>query len=272
VSVATILLTNRECPWRCLMCDLWKHTLEVRTPPGAVSAQIREATLRFPSARRVKLYNAGSFFDPVAVPPEEHADIAGLLDRFERVVVECHPALVGEDCFRFARQLRGRLEVAMGLETIHPTVLPQLNKGMTPETFRRAAAELASHGIALRSFVLLGLPFLSPDESLEWCLRSVAFAFDCGSEIVSLVPTRAGNGALDALSERGEFQPPTIAMLEAAAARAVALARGIVLADLWDLDSFSRCPKCLGERRGRLERMNREQLVPAPVSCDCDAA
>ena len=27
VPVATIFLTNRECPWRCLMCDLWKNTL-----------------------------------------------------------------------------------------------------------------------------------------------------------------------------------------------------------------------------------------------------
>jgi hypothetical protein len=26
VSSAVILLTNKECPWRCLMCDLWKNT------------------------------------------------------------------------------------------------------------------------------------------------------------------------------------------------------------------------------------------------------
>src|SRR5215472_85778 len=27
VTSGTILLANKECPWRCLMCDLWKHTL-----------------------------------------------------------------------------------------------------------------------------------------------------------------------------------------------------------------------------------------------------
>ena len=27
VPVATIFLTNRECPWRCVMCDLWRNTL-----------------------------------------------------------------------------------------------------------------------------------------------------------------------------------------------------------------------------------------------------
>src|SRR2546427_4954498 len=40
VSVATIFLTNRECPWRCLMCDLWKNTLTETVPAGAVPAQI----------------------------------------------------------------------------------------------------------------------------------------------------------------------------------------------------------------------------------------
>src|SRR5271155_4766982 len=34
VSVATVFLTNRECPWRCLMCDLWKNTLLQAVPVG----------------------------------------------------------------------------------------------------------------------------------------------------------------------------------------------------------------------------------------------
>src|SRR5205809_1161197 len=40
VSVATIFLTNRECPWHCLMCDLWKHTVTETVAPGAIPAQI----------------------------------------------------------------------------------------------------------------------------------------------------------------------------------------------------------------------------------------
>src|SRR5690606_4629594 len=44
--VATLFLTNRECPFRCVMCDLWKNTLTERVPPGAIPAQIDHALSR----------------------------------------------------------------------------------------------------------------------------------------------------------------------------------------------------------------------------------
>ncbi|HMC65711.1 MAG TPA: hypothetical protein VKI65_12295, partial [Gemmataceae bacterium] len=29
-DTAAVFLTNRECPFRCLMCDLWKNTTDQR--------------------------------------------------------------------------------------------------------------------------------------------------------------------------------------------------------------------------------------------------
>src|SRR5262245_44872544 len=46
VWVATVFLSNRECPWRCLMCDLWKNTLPETVPLGAIPAQIDYALAR----------------------------------------------------------------------------------------------------------------------------------------------------------------------------------------------------------------------------------
>jgi len=268
-DVATILLANRECPWRCLMCDLWTRTLGESVAPGAIPAQIAGSLAELPPVRRVKLYNAGSFFDPRAVPREDHAPIAKMLRDFERVIVECHPALVGEDCFRFAELLGGRLEVAMGLETAHPEILEKLNKAMTIESFRRAAGDLARRGIARRVFLLVGLPFLSAEDSLGWAARSLDLAFDCGATAAVLIPTRAGNGAMDALARRGEFVAPSLAMLERALAEGISSfgARGRVLADLWDLERLRDCAACFGRRRARLEHMNLEQRVPPPVEC-----
>ena len=49
VPTATLFLTNRECPYRCLMCDLWKNTLDSRVPVRAIPAQIAFWTQAFPN-------------------------------------------------------------------------------------------------------------------------------------------------------------------------------------------------------------------------------
>ncbi len=268
VPVGTVFLTGAACPWRCVFCDLWKGATAGRTPRGAPVAQLDAALPRLGGARRVKLYNGGSFFDPAAVPPDDLPALAGLCAPFERVIVECHPALAGEAAVRFRERLAGDLEVAMGLETAHPGVLRMLNKRMTADSFRRAADYLRTRGIAVRAFVLVGPPFLPPAEAVSWAVFSAAFAFDCGATAVSLIPVRPGNGALDELARQGLFSPPPLAMLEEAAQEAVALGRGRAFADTWDLALFSRCEACLPARWERLEAMNRTQAVTPPVRCD----
>lgn len=267
VPVATLFLTNRECPWRCLMCDLWKNTLTETVPIGAIPAQIDLALGQLPPARHIKLYNSGSFFDPRAIPSEDHAAIAERVRHFERVIVECHPALVGESALRFRDLLGGKLEIAMGLETVHPDVLPKLNKRMTLDQFSRAAEFLRQHGIALRVFVLVKPPFLDESDAVEWARRSVAFAFDCGASVVSLIPTRLGNGSLETLAAHGDFAPPKLSTFEKAFDDALSQQRGRVFADTWDLERFSDCPVCFAARKTRLERMNFTQQLEPAVTC-----
>jgi hypothetical protein len=270
--VATVLLTNRECPYRCLMCDLWQNTLERTMPAGAIARQIDVALAALPPAAVVKLYNSGSFFDHRAIPRGEYPEIAARLSNFRRVIVECHPALVSPDVERLRDLLHGELEVAMGLETAHPAVLARLNKRMTLASWATAAERLGSMGIAFRAFVLVQPPFLGEGEAVEWAVRSAAFAFDHGAGAVSLIPVRAGNGALDALAAAGEFSPPRLATLEAAFDETLALGRGRVFADTWDLDRFSQCPACVGARTARLREMNLSQQWIRRVACDACAA
>jgi len=267
VPVNTLFLTNRECPWRCLMCDLWKNTLPETVPAGAIPAQIEYALARLPECRHVKLYNSGSFFDPHAIPVADYPAIAAQLARFEHVIVESHPALIGENCLRFRDLLAGRLEVAMGLETVHPAILPRLNKRMTLEQFAEEAALLRRNGIDLRVFILVQPPFLPAGEAVHWAQRSLDFAFQCGAAAAILIPTRGGNGALEALARHGDFEPPTIASLEASLEYGLGLHKGRVFADLWGLERFSRCAVCYQARAARLLRMNLRQIVSGHVDC-----
>ena len=267
VPVATVFLTNRECPWRCLMCDLWKNTLAETVPAGAIPAQIDYALERLAPARQIKLYNSGSFFDPRAILVEDYPAIASRVAGFERVIVECHPALVGENCLRFSELLSGRLEVAMGLETVHPEVLGRLNKRMTTAQFATAARRLREHDIDLRVFILVKPPFMVEEEALYWAERSLDFTFDCGATAATLIPTRGGNGAMEELASLGEFSPPDLTTLESALAYGINLNRGRVFADLWDLKLAAECPLCSPERIARLRKMNLQQIIPPPVSC-----
>ena len=278
--VATVFLTGRECPWRCAMCDLWQYTTGADTPAGAIPAQVAAArrALNEHPVTEMKLYNAGSFFDPRAVPRSDYDGVARALAGLTRVVVESHPALVGPQVDRLMESLsRGaapgtqppRLEVAMGLETAHPGALERLHKRMTVADFAAAAEALRARRVSVRAFLLIAPPFVPPDESDEWLLRSIDAAFSCGVSVVSLVPTRPGNGALEALAASGLFHAPTLEDIERVAAAALAhgSGRGRVFVDLWDLERFARCPECLASRRARLHAMNLEQRALPGVAC-----
>ena len=268
VSVATVFLTNRECPWRCLMCDLWRNTLTETVPAGAIPEQIDYALAQLAPARQIKLYNSGSFFDRRAIPAEDYSAIADRVRSFERTVVESHPALIGDACLRFRDLLPHQLEVALGLETVHPEILDRLNKRMTLDQFSAAAEFLRRNAIDLRVFILVQPPFMEPVEALKWAQCSVDYAFDCGATAVTLIPTRGGNGALEVLAEHGEFSPPRLETLEAAMDYGVGLNRGRVFLDLWDMQTRPAvCTNCAALRVARLREMNLKQYVAPRVVC-----
>lgn len=282
VRTAAVLLTGRQCPWSCLMCDLWQHTLEHDTPVGAIPRQIELAmielsrdTAAFPE--HLKLYNAGSFFDPRAVPPADYPAIAGLVSPFQRVVVESHPALVGPRVDEWQSVFDGSLEVAMGLETAHPDALRRLNKGMTVESFTRAAEWLSTRAVAVRVFLLVHPPFIPQEERDHWLLRSVDVAIDSGATAVSLIPLRVRNDALGPAVRAADAQAPTLQALEHATVLALDHVRSRrsrlrVFADVWDLDTWERdrlgaCAPCADVARARLKLMNLTQRPEAVVPC-----
>jgi uncharacterized Fe-S cluster-containing MiaB family protein len=269
--VLTVLLAGAECSFGCVFCDLWRHTLDGPTPAGAIPAQLGAALASagpLPPGAQVKLYNASNFFAERAVPAADDAALVTALAPFTRVIVECHPRLVGDRCAAFAAALGpGRLQVAMGLETVHPQVLPRLGKGMTLAGFAGAVRRLRAMGAEARAFALVGAPFLAAAESVEWTERTVRWALDQGVEHVSLVPLRDGDGPLAELRARGALHPPLIGIVEEAFDRSVELPGGVVTLDLWDLDRLLACPACAPARRARLERMNRSGRREPSIAC-----
>ena len=104
---------------------------------------------------------------------------------------------------------------------------------------------------------------------VEWACRSIEFAFGCGVDVCSVIPVRSGNGALDRLTLDGYFQEPSIHSLERVIEYGTGLQKGLVFADLWDLERFSRCDNCFAFRKERLNQINLTQEQMRPVECSC---
>lgn len=268
---ATVFLAGAECPFTCSFCDLWRWTLDGPTPPGALPAQLSRAleSLAPPLPHRLKLYNASNFFDRRAVPAEDLPRIAELTAPFGAVTVESHASMVGPAVLEFAAMLAGRLEVAVGLETIHPVAMQHLNKRLELPRFDRAAAFLLKHNLDLRVFVLLGTPHVPAQESVEWTVKTAEYAAARGAHRIALIPVRGGNGELERLEALGDFVPPTLAQLEHALEQCRGIRSAVVTADVWDIEGLPACENCRPQRVARIQTMNLSPSPQPPAPSPC---
>lgn len=265
----TVFLAGAECPFTCSFCDLWRWTLDGPTPAGALPAQLAGVLegLRPPLPDRLKLYNASNFFDRRAVPAEDIPALAELARPFGGVTVESHASMIGPAALEFARLIPGRLEVAIGLETIHPVATRHLNKRMDLARVDEAAEFLTGHDIDLRVFVLLGAPYVEPEETVEWTVRTAEYAARRGAAAIALVPVRGGNGELERLAALGHFTPPSLSQLEGALDRCLGFAPAAVAADLWDVERLAGCAECRPRRIERLRRLNLTGRAEPSITC-----
>src|SRR5205823_10293946 len=265
----TVFLAGAECPFTCSFCDLWRWTIDGPTPLGALVMQLERvlSVVGTPWPDRLKLYNASNFFDRRAVPVEDWPRIAELARPFSAVTVESHASTIGASTVEFARLISGRLEVAMGLETIHPVAMSRLNKRLDPARFARAAEFLRMHDVDVRVFVLLGAPYVAPDELREWVVRTAQYASDHGAAMVSIIPVRGGNGEMERLRAEGHFHPPALRDLELALDDCSRVTPAVVTADLWDAERLPSCETCAPQRIARMKRLNVSGMTEPAIRC-----
>jgi len=89
-------------------------------------------------------------------------------------------------------------------------------------------------------------------------------------ECCTIIPVRGGNGAMELLMERGDFNLPDVRSLESVLEYGIELNAGRVFADVWDLSLFSNCKKCINQRTNRLTTINLNQQLVEKVTCSCD--
>lgn len=64
---------------------------------------------------------------------------------------------------------------------------------------------------------------------------------------------------MEHLADEGHFSPPSARSLETVLQRGLAMKRGRVFVDLWDVEKFFHCDACRSERLARLDAANKSQ-------------
>ena len=73
---------------------------------------------------------------------------------------------------------------------------------------------------------------------------------------------------MNKLKEQGNYQPPSLGAVETVFDKALNSVGGRIFVDLWDLKQFASCDRCFEKRKKRLVRMNLQQKVLPPISCE----
>ena len=267
-NVGTIILSNRECPYRCVFCGLWQQTIDHTPKTGDVAAQVEQAIEAFGDVDAVKLYNAGSFFDEEAIPPLDRERIADLCRSFEWVIVESRPELIDARAVQFARTLRGRLQIAIGIEVADDQILALLNKRMSLRSIRRATQFMQGNGLSLRAFIIVQPPFVAPSRAVELANATADFAAHCGADTITLIRAYSSPGVMEQLLTEGFWVIPDSWAVYDAARHALEQTPAVTLVDRWSLGQDETCPACVKAFDAAFSELNTEQRLP-PVTCNC---
>lgn len=265
--IGTVYLRNGACPFSCVYCALYRQAGPAPCTGVEIAAQIRSARSRLPPVTAIKLYNGSSLFEPRSIrqTAEDLRSIAAAVEDLDLVVVEAR-AENAHRALDFAPLLRGRLEVAIGLEVADDALLLRLGKPTSLRRFREAATLLEEAGILLRAFVLVQPPFVAGEEARRLALATFDFARGCGARVVSLLPVVSEHAPMETLRAEGSFAEISVEAYFDVVADCVRSGGAIVLVETAALDRLPGCPSCRARRAEALSALNASGSLPA-VDC-----
>jgi len=218
-----IILRTSGCAWAakggCLMCGYSSESL-----PGVcqqdIEAQVEKALAKYSGEAVVKLYNSGSFLDEREVPDPGRIWQKLLDAGARRLLVESRPEFI-EPTLPSIEPFRGKLEVAMGLETASDRVRERcVRKGFSLADFVAASKLLRGAGSTVRTYLLLKPPFLGEADAMADALNSIKLA-SSHSDVISLNPVNVQRRTVvERMWRRAEYRPPWLWSLAEVLAKA----------------------------------------------------
>ena len=158
----------------------------------------------------------GNMFDDWEVPALAREAIFEYVRGIETAAVLCESraeTLTGECVGRFAQVFDDRLTgIGIGVESANPGILKFcVNKELDLGVFRDAVGLMAEHNVQSTANVLLGIPFLSEDESIRDASSSLISVLDLGADQGILFPVLVRpHTVVGWLWEHGLYEPSSL--------------------------------------------------------------
>lgn len=214
LDALTIVLRTKGCEWLlksgCTMCGYFGDSHFQQVSAESIIAQFEAAMQEHQGEELIKIYTSGSFFDETEIPAAARREILERVGSLTgRMSVESQPQILTPELVKEATGHVERLEVGFGMESTQPEVLAHsVNKSWRFAQFEKGAKLLAENGGLVKTYLLLKPPFLTEQEAIDDCLRSIHKAAPL-SHTVSINPVNVQRHTLvERMFKSGTFRPP----------------------------------------------------------------
>lgn len=221
-----IILRSTGCAWSlkeeggCLMCGHLCGTskgIKISAENFVKQLDHEMGLYNFKNYPMLCVYNSGSFFNTEEIPAKARKYIFNKINNtngIKRLIIESRPEFITDDILDEIENLLPNIEVeiGVGLETSNDIIRDLcMNKGFDANDFIKLANRMKKRKTKLLTYVLLKPPFITESEAIEDACRTIKFAFNVGTDIVSLEPVSIQDFTIiNFLYEAGYYRCPWI--------------------------------------------------------------
>lgn len=198
----------------CIMCDYSNGPqTTVRQMVSYVEEGLKEITV---DCNSLLVSPSGSMFDSREVPQEALMGILHTLQQssFERILFETRAETIAQDTISLCKQILGErfYGVYIGLESASPFLLKYcINKQLSLHKVEQAINICKANDVNIITNVLVGVPFLNAEESMESTVETVKWALTKGASGCDLFPIHIKSSTpLEILYREGIYSPPSL--------------------------------------------------------------
>jgi len=174
-----------------------------------------KSMIRKRAPENLTIYNGGSFLNDDEIPLEVQLEVCkdvSITLGIKTLFVESRPEFVTEEKINLlASNLGGKkLKVGLGLECVSDDIRERcINKGLSREDYEKAVSLLRNNGAEVLTYVFVKPLYLTEREAISEAIRTTNYAFQVGSNEVTLEAALVQRGTkMEEVYRKGDFRPP----------------------------------------------------------------